>query len=58
MRGQRRVIMRLMNFNTGKFQCRACGLVRYVKRQPDGRLPNGAWSCPNGCKMTPELRYE
>src|SRR5665647_1023919 len=46
-------IMKLIDPNTGRMQCRICGDEHYASLKPrsNGNYYRGSWQCRHGCKL-------
>ena len=49
----RKKVMKLIDVNTGKMQCKVCGAIHWasVRPQSNGNFYRGSWQCQNGCKL-------
>ena len=43
-------VMRLIDPQTGRMECKVCGSVHYPLMKGGGRFPRGSWQCLNRCK--------
>ena len=53
-------VMRLVNPNTGKMECRICGAEHWANVRPDsnGQFYRGSWQCRFGCKLEKTVSHE
>ncbi len=44
-------LMKLINPNRGRMECRICGAVHTANLVGGGHYHRGSWQCSNGCRL-------
>jgi hypothetical protein len=47
-------VMKLVDSNTGKMECKICGSIHFASMRPNaegGGYRRGSWQCDNSCKF-------